>query len=291
MPNVIIYDFARGLATHLILRASEKVPISPFEGRLAEPTQSNIELAKCGQLKVSLPWLNTKKTVPDLNGHPVTGSSDHYVLYDRFHEANTKDSKDVSRKLTLVPQLAGKVNSQVAEQLFAKMKKKNYFLNMSLPSTHLFQMRNIIHHYNEKKNNKRLEGLKKTFGATMVTNVYGRAVFGNPCFSPEDPSGTEVVMEHSTPTVTMVTTVGNRMVCDIKHLSASRSCWDFQPSDRQTSMLDQALSKNDPDEKIAQVGRITLQRKDFRTLGLSAELEATDDIASKDYVLLPAWKP
>jgi len=38
MPNVIIYDFARGLATHLNLRASEKVPISPFEGRLAEPT-------------------------------------------------------------------------------------------------------------------------------------------------------------------------------------------------------------------------------------------------------------
>lgn len=127
MPNVIIYDFARGLATHLNLWASEKLPISPFEGRLAEPTQSNIELAKCGQLKVSLPWLNIKKIEPDLNGHPVTGSSDHYVLYDRFHEANTKDSKDVLRKLTLVPQLAGKVNSQVAEQLFAKMKKTTTF--------------------------------------------------------------------------------------------------------------------------------------------------------------------
>lgn len=176
LPNVIIYDFARGLATHINLRASERVPISPFEGRLAEPSQSNIELAQSGKLKVSLPWLNTKKAVPDINGHPLTGSSHHYVLYDRFHEANTKDIKDVLRKLTLVPQLAGKVNSQVAEQLFAKMKKNNYFLNMSLPSTHLFQMRNIIHHYNVKRNNKVLDRLRKAFGSMLVTNAYGQAV-------------------------------------------------------------------------------------------------------------------
>lgn len=38
IPNVIIYDFAQGLATHINLRASEKVPLSPFEGRLAEPS-------------------------------------------------------------------------------------------------------------------------------------------------------------------------------------------------------------------------------------------------------------
>ncbi|CAM4428730.1 unnamed protein product [Leuciscus chuanchicus] len=193
MPNVIIYDFARGLATHLSLRASEKRPISPFEGRLAEPTQSNIELAKCGQLK---------KTEPDLNGHPVTGSSDHYVLYDRFHEANTKDSKDVLRKLTLVPQLAGKVNSQ------------------SLPSTHLFQMRNI-HHYNEKKNNKLLERLKKTFGGMMVKNVYGQAVFSNPCFSPEEAGGTDVVMEDNTPAATVITTGGFPAACRIRAVSRS----------------------------------------------------------------------
>ncbi len=136
---------------------------SPFEGRLAEPTQSNIELVKCGQLKVSLPWLNIKKTMPDLNGHPVTGSSDHYMLYDRFHEANTKDNKDVLRKLTLVPQLSGKVNCQVAGQLFAKMKKIKKNLNMYFPSTHLFQMRNIIHHYNEKQNKKSAGKIEEDF--------------------------------------------------------------------------------------------------------------------------------
>lgn len=39
--------------------------------------------------------------------------------------------------------------------------------------------------------------------------------------------------------------------------------------------LDWALSKNDPDETIAQVGNIRVQRKDFWTLGNNEELEAT----------------
>ncbi|XP_052390908.1 uncharacterized protein LOC127938368 [Carassius gibelio] len=142
MPNIIIYDFGQALSKHTNLRASEKLPISPFEGRLAEPTQANIELAKCGHLKVSLPWLDEETRGTDPHGHPVTGSSDHYVLCYHFHEGSTED-EDVLRKLTLVPQLADKVNSEITEQLFAQMKKNDYFLDMSLPSTHLFLMRNI----------------------------------------------------------------------------------------------------------------------------------------------------
>ncbi|XP_050973526.1 uncharacterized protein LOC127169897 [Labeo rohita] len=87
MPNIIIYDFARGLATHANLRAPESIPIRPYEGRLAEPTQENITLARSGNLKVSLPWLEEKKSTSDPHGHPLTGSSDHYVLSDRFHES------------------------------------------------------------------------------------------------------------------------------------------------------------------------------------------------------------
>lgn len=122
LPNIIIYDFARGLATHANLRAPESIPIRPYEGRLAEPNEENIKLAKSGNLKVNFPWLEEKMSVSNPQGHPVTGSSDHYVLSDHFHESNTKDSKDVLRKITIVPQLAGKINSQVAEQLFAKMR-------------------------------------------------------------------------------------------------------------------------------------------------------------------------
>ncbi|XP_052435978.1 uncharacterized protein LOC127975954 [Carassius gibelio] len=206
MPNIIIYDFARGLATHANLRAPESIPIHPHEGRLAEPTQENITLARSGNLKVSLPWLEEKKSASDPQGHPLTGSSDHYILSDRFHENNTKDSRDVLRKITIVPQLAGKINSQVAEQLFSKMRKNNYFLNMSQPSTHLFQMRTIIHHYNENKNNKVRTRLMKTFGSKLVMNMHGQAVLENSDISIDELVPTDIEMEHVTTTSMTVPT-------------------------------------------------------------------------------------
>lgn len=113
-------------------------------------------------------------------GHPVIGSAEHYGLYDKFHEGNTKDDRDALRKLGLVPQLAGRIHSQVAEHLFSRMKKNNYFLNMSLPSTHLFLMRNIIHHSNTNKNNQSLEKLKKTFrGVHLSLNSNSQAILDN----------------------------------------------------------------------------------------------------------------
>ncbi|XP_056124415.1 uncharacterized protein LOC130102416 [Rhinichthys klamathensis goyatoka] len=276
LPNIIIYDFARGLATHANLRAPESIPIRPYEGRLAEPNEENIKLAKSGNLKVSLPWLEEKMSVSDPQGHPLTGSSDHYVLSDRFHESNSKDSRDVLRKITIVPQLAGKINSQVAEQLFSKMRKNNYFLNMSQPSTHLFQMRTIIHHYNENKNNKVRTRLMKTFGSKLVKNMHGQAVLENSDISTEEPVPIDIEMEDTTLTSTMVpTSTGNEIVCSIEHLFASRVCWDCLPSHRQSAMLDWALGTDDPDETIGKVGNLVLRRKDFRTLGLNELLEAT----------------
>lgn len=41
MPNVVIYDFARGLATHTNLRYPETLIFTPHEGRLADPTDGN----------------------------------------------------------------------------------------------------------------------------------------------------------------------------------------------------------------------------------------------------------
>ncbi|XP_073805186.1 uncharacterized protein [Danio rerio] len=177
LPNVVICDFARGLSTHTSLR--QPITFTPFEGRLLEPTTENIAKAKSGKLQVTLPWLTAKKQSPDPDGHPITGSAEHYVLYDRFHEDNTKDPRDSLRKLRLVPQLAGKVNSQAAEQLFSKLKKNNYFMNMALPSTHVFLMRNIIHHYNVRKNEKRLHDIKKEFNTNIHMNDHSQVVLGN----------------------------------------------------------------------------------------------------------------
>ncbi|RXN07200.1 HMG domain-containing 3-like protein [Labeo rohita] len=105
LPNVTIYDFARGLATHANFRVPSSLPFQPYEGRLADSTLENINKAKQGKLKVSLPWLIEKIDNPSSECHPITGSSKHYVLYDKLHESNTKDPKDVLRKISLVPEL------------------------------------------------------------------------------------------------------------------------------------------------------------------------------------------
>uniref|UniRef100_A0AAZ1X0Y9 Uncharacterized protein n=1 Tax=Oreochromis aureus TaxID=47969 RepID=A0AAZ1X0Y9_OREAU len=53
MPNVCVYDFARGLVAHTNLRVPDKLPFHPHEGRLAEPTEENVKAAQDGSLKIS----------------------------------------------------------------------------------------------------------------------------------------------------------------------------------------------------------------------------------------------
>ncbi len=63
LPNITIYDFARGLASHANLRYPDIIPFSPHEGRLLEPNETNIAAAEKGRLRVSLEWLKEKKSL------------------------------------------------------------------------------------------------------------------------------------------------------------------------------------------------------------------------------------
>lgn len=47
---------------------------------------------------------------------------------------------------------------------------------MTLPSTHVFLMRSIIHHHNGQKNLRKLEAFKKVFGTEVVLNINHQAV-------------------------------------------------------------------------------------------------------------------
>ncbi|KAE8278074.1 hypothetical protein D5F01_LYC23871 [Larimichthys crocea] len=62
LPNVTVYDFARGLATHVNLRWPTVIPFKPHEGRLAASTPQNITAAQQNKLKISLPWLTVAKS-------------------------------------------------------------------------------------------------------------------------------------------------------------------------------------------------------------------------------------
>ncbi|XP_051787215.1 uncharacterized protein LOC114656598 [Erpetoichthys calabaricus] len=193
IPNMVVYDFARGLVNHCKLREPERPLFNPNEGQLAEATCDNIEMAVKENLKINLPWLNAKKITPDSNCHPVTGSAEHYALYDTFHQYNIMDEKDVLRRISLVPELQGWINSQRAEQFFAEMRKNNYFLNMLSPSAHVFLMRSIIHQHNQSVNQKALAELRKICpGIKIAFDSTGKAVLalqaGSLAPSPPSPS-------------------------------------------------------------------------------------------------------
>ena len=177
-PNVAMYDFARGLVAHTNLREPGDLPFQPNEGRVAAATPDNISAAKKGEIMVNFPWLIQQKVPADAGGHPATGCAEHYALYDTFHQQNTKDDRDALRLIKLVPELCGWVNSQVAEQLFADMKKNNYFMNMLSPTSHVFLMRNILHHRNEQLNQKALLNFTKLSYGTVAVDATGKAILG-----------------------------------------------------------------------------------------------------------------
>ncbi|XP_015251326.1 PREDICTED: uncharacterized protein LOC107098268 [Cyprinodon variegatus] len=291
-PNITLYDFARGLATH----TNQRVPQTfwPHGGRLCEATDGNIAQAAKGELKVNLPWLKHK--VPDPDGHPLTGSSAHYALYDCFHEDNTKDKRDVLRKVELCPEICGWVNSQTAEQLFSGMRRNNHFLNMMTPSSHVFLMRNILHHYNCLKNAAVMDNLKNTLGQEVTLNSYGQAVLGSPStdISTNQDRLTEAGTleagvqylpdDHTHEVKTNVDPVKAGMPCGphcvvlmtVASIEAKRSCWSLALHHDQEKVLCYVLDTDKPpDEIIVRCSNSCLTRSDFQTLGLQQQMDST----------------
>ena len=60
--------------------------------------------------------------------NPTTGSREQYSLFDPFHEKNTVNPADSSRRVSCVRQLAGKMNTETAEKLNNRGSRDNYFV-------------------------------------------------------------------------------------------------------------------------------------------------------------------
>lgn len=171
-PTVCISDVPHRLAVHANNVVHQM--FSPFDGRLFEPTADNIRDAINGSLVKHMPWiggLNKTPTVADV--HPVSGIKERYSLFDRFHENNSGADADILRRVTLVPELNGFINTETEEQLHSKFKDTNYFLNMMSPVNHIFCKRLLIHFSNEAINSNYkstlLEVLKKQSRENDIT--------------------------------------------------------------------------------------------------------------------------
>ncbi|KAF1393373.1 hypothetical protein PFLUV_G00014950 [Perca fluviatilis] len=133
------------------------------------------------------------------------------------------------RRIELVPELAGQLNSQVAEQFFANMRKNNYFINNMSPSAHIFLVRNIVYHHNEKKERQTIEKMKRNVRNVSITlDTLGKAVA-----APQTLLGTQTSLE-PTRNLDGPTPERETSLCDIQ---PQRSCWGLKPSPRQKNMV------------------------------------------------------
>jgi hypothetical protein len=89
-PNITIIDITNLVAAYGNNRKKEM--FSPHNGMVVDPTPENIKRAKAGELQISLDWLNNFQSTrtQECDAHPITGSNDHFSLFDRFHKSNPK---------------------------------------------------------------------------------------------------------------------------------------------------------------------------------------------------------
>ena len=183
-PSISICDIPERLASHV----NNCVPgfFSPHDGRLFPITESNLSAAEQGVLEKRLPWIrnegapsfpaadsltvNRETEESDLV-HPTTKVPDRHCLSDRFHETNSSQRRALLRRVTLVPELNGIVNTEAEEQLHNIIGRSNYCLNTMKPVNHLFMMRLKIQLHNTGINNAFRQRIESTFSAQA-----GRAV-------------------------------------------------------------------------------------------------------------------
>ncbi|XP_046844968.1 uncharacterized protein LOC124452541 [Xenia sp. Carnegie-2017] len=188
VPNVTILDMANMIVAHARNRGYDV--FHPFQGRVAEYSLENIRRANSGELEIDWPWFpngercDLSTVVQRSDGeqllcNPSTRSSDHYCLFDQFHEKNSTNPADCLRRVSCVNQLAGKINSETAEQLNNRRNRDNYFTTSLTAHNSVFMERLATHFSNEKLNQRIINTHRKQFGMAMSFNSFGQLISRN----------------------------------------------------------------------------------------------------------------
>ena len=173
-PNIVISDVPHMLAAHTNKRQVDF--FNPFGGRVCNPSNENVEKAHNGTLqKQSFSWLdNAKGPCVASNLEGMKKVSQRYSLYDRFHEKNTSQRKEILRSTKWVAELEA-INTATAEQLNRSMSKDIYFLSTMTPLHHLQMMRSLQGNHNILKNEQFRGKLLKEFpGIEYGFDMHGR---------------------------------------------------------------------------------------------------------------------
>lgn len=64
--------------------------LCPLSRKVTESDPREHEASE-SKVHVNIPWLKNCKVPADKDGHPLTGSSQHFAFNDVFHQGNSKD--------------------------------------------------------------------------------------------------------------------------------------------------------------------------------------------------------
>jgi len=175
-PNIVISDMSHLLAAHMNKRKPNF--FNPYAGRVVAPTDDNVQLAHDNKLEPqNIPWLDRRNqiSVPDVkvegtNIHPVTLVHQRLSMYDKFHERNTKQRKEILRRTKFVKQLDGVV-TETAEQLNSFLSKSLYFLDCLSPVHHLIMIKFMLSIRNMNLNKKLVKNIG---GANHDCDINGK---------------------------------------------------------------------------------------------------------------------
>ena len=95
-------------------------------------------------------------------------------LFDRFHEKNTKESKEILRRVTHVEKLSGFLNTQRDKQLHSACRYDSRFYNNMLPVNHIFLFRSIMDFRNESQNKLKVSNVTALAKQPLYRDAYGR---------------------------------------------------------------------------------------------------------------------
>ncbi|XP_036935332.1 uncharacterized protein LOC119008775 isoform X3 [Acanthopagrus latus] len=160
-PTCYISDVAGQVARHTNNR-TRQLYFKQHDGRLCAPTPDNIKLAVNKELQMDMKWVKNLRFPLPLQGsldgdrvaatHPITGTTERYSLYDRFHQKNQKRPEERLRSLNICPSLRTEINSSVAEQFNRELASVRYSL-CQMKEAHFKQtLRVLIDLHNEKIN-------------------------------------------------------------------------------------------------------------------------------------------
>ncbi len=188
-----VYNFI-DMASQVASYTNRRTPgfYCPYDGRVAEPSEENIQAAIAGTLKVNAEDLVDREN--PLSPHclnPQHNTTSCLCLFDKFHEGNSSYEEDYLRRLRNIPALNGEVNTSAAEQGNWRSRQANYFLNMMNFRNHVF-WKLIIEDLNNRKINKRLsKNIADSFGVALdqlTSNKFGQLCHPDSGLHPDDAS-------------------------------------------------------------------------------------------------------